>query len=73
MYNKLHNDLYYFSILLQSGCPYFLPTGLNGGWQWKLEQPVNETSCTVEVAFVDFHDWSSSLLTKTVSCKIPSK
>ena len=61
------------SILLQSGCPYFSPTGLNGGWQWKLEQSVAETSCTVEVTFVDFYDPFSSPLTQTVSCMIPRK
>ncbi|XP_065920489.1 uncharacterized protein [Dysidea avara] len=57
----------------RSGCPYFSPTGLNGGWQWELEQPVAETSCTVEVTFVDFYDPFSSPLTQTVYCEIPRK
>ncbi|XP_065920487.1 uncharacterized protein [Dysidea avara] len=58
---------------IRSGCPYFSRTGLNGGWQWKLEQPVAETSCTVEVTFVDFYDPFSSSLTQTVFCEIPRK
>ena len=57
--------------LLQSGCPYFSSTGLNGGWQWDIIEEVS--SCIVQVSFVDTRDPFSSLLTQTASCNISSK
>ena len=47
---------------IQDGCPYFTPTGLNGGWKWELVLG-DISNCTVAVTFVDFNDPFSSPLT----------
>ncbi|XP_065920301.1 uncharacterized protein [Dysidea avara] len=61
----------------QDGCPYFTPTGLNGGWKWELVLG-DISNCTVAVTFVDFNDPFSSPLTNertftvnnTATCQI---
>jgi len=51
---------------VQNGCPYFTSTGLNGGWEWELDE--DKAECTVEVTFVDVNDPFSSSLTNTCKC-----
>ena len=61
----------YCIVILQSGCPYFASTGLNGGWKFLV--PVSEMSCSVTVTIVDFYDPFSRPLSATESCTFSSK